>query len=75
MVQQRIRDALTSRQIAMYLIRSITNLSPDIIGRLFNNRDHTTVMYSIIQVEKKMKKDPAFAETVKELKTNITSRH
>ena len=73
--QQRIRDAVTARQIAMYLIRSMTNLSQDNIGRLFNNRDHTTVMYSINQVEKKMKKDPAFAETVKELKTNITSRH
>lgn len=73
--QQRIRDAVTARQIAMYLIRSMTNLSQDNIGRLFNNRDHTTVIYSINQVEKKMKKDPAFAETVKELKTNITSRH
>ena len=72
--QQRIRDAVAARQIAMYLIRSMTNLSLDDIGKQFDNRDHSTVLYSIQQVEKKMKKDPAFAETVKEIKTNINSK-
>ena len=73
--QQRIRDAVQARQIAMYLIRSMTNLSLDDIGKVFDNRDHSTVLYSIQQVEKKMKKEPAFAETVKEIKTNINNRH
>ena len=72
--QQRIRDAVSARQIAMYLIRSMTNLSLDDIGKVFDNRDHSTVLYSIQQVEKKMK-DPSFAETVKEIKTNINSKH
>lgn len=72
--QQRIRDAVAARQIAMYLIRSMTNLSLDEIGKFFDNRDHSTVLYSIQQVEKKMKKEPAFAETVKEIKTNINSK-
>lgn len=72
--QQRIRDAVAARQIAMYLIRSMTNLSLDDIGKQFDNRDHSTVLYSIKQVEKQMKKDPAFAETVKEIKTNINSK-
>ena len=72
--QQRIRDAVAARQIAMYLIRSMTNLSLDDIGKVFDNRDHSTVLYSIQQVEKKMKKEPSFAETVKEIKTNINSK-
>ncbi|MBQ7778275.1 MAG: chromosomal replication initiator protein DnaA [Oscillibacter sp.] len=72
--QQRIRDAVQARQIAMYLIRSMTNLSLEDIGRQFDNRDHSTVLYSIKEVEKKMKKDAAFAETVKAIKTNINSR-
>ena len=72
--QQRIRDAVAARQIAMYLIRSMTNLSLDEIGKVFDNRDHSTVLYSIQQVEKKMKKEPAFAEAVKEIKTNINSK-
>ncbi len=71
---QRAREAVTARQIAMYLIRTMTNLSQDNIGKLFN-RDHSTVIHSIAQVEQKMKKDPAFSEKVKELKTNISSRH
>ena len=72
--QQRIRDAVQARQIAIYLIRSMTNLSLDDIGKEFDNRDHSTVLYSIQQVEKKMKKDAAFAEMVKEIKTNITAK-
>ncbi|MCQ5026664.1 chromosomal replication initiator protein DnaA [Oscillibacter valericigenes] len=72
--QQRVREAVQARQIAMYLIRSMTNSSVVDIGKVFDNRDHSTVLYSIQQVEKKMKKDPAFAETVKEIKTNINSK-
>ena len=72
--QQRNRDAVAARQIAMYLIRSMTNLSVVDIGKYFSNRDHSTVLYSIEQVEKKMKKDPSFAERVKEIKTNINSK-
>ena len=72
--QQRIRDAVAARQIAMSLIRSMTNMSLDEIGQVFDNRDHSTVLYSIQQVEKKMKQDAAFAEVVKEIKTNINSK-
>lgn len=73
--QQRVKDAVSARQIAMYLIRSMTNLPVVEIGKVFDNRDHSTVLYSLKQVEKQMKKDPSFAETVKEIKTNINNRH
>ena len=72
--QQRVREAVAARQVAMYLIRNITNLSSDDIGKIFGNRDHSTVLYSIEKVEKQMKSDAAFAETVKEIKTNISSK-
>ena len=71
--QQRVKDAVAARQIAMYLIRGMTNLP--VVEIVFDNRDHSTVLYSLKQVEKQMKKDPAFAETVKEIKTNINNRH
>jgi len=73
--QQRVKDAVAARQIAMYLIRSMTNLPVVEIGKVFANRDHSTVLYSLKQVEKQMKNDSAFAETVKEIKTNINNRH
>ncbi len=73
--QQRVREAVSARQIAMYLIRNITNLSLDDIGKFFSDRDHSTVVYSIQQVEKKMRGDRVFAETVKEIKSNINEKH
>ena len=73
--QQRVKDAVAARQIAMYLIRGMTNLPVVEIGKVFDNRDHSTVLNSLKHVEKQMKKDPAFAETVKEIKTNIHNRH
>ncbi len=42
--QQRGREEVNARQIAMYLIRSMTNLSLEDIGKQFDNRDHTTVL-------------------------------
>jgi chromosomal replication initiator protein len=44
------------------------------VGKEFDNRDHSTVLYSISKVEKQMKRDTAFAEVVKEIKTNINSK-
>lgn len=72
--QQRDRDAVRSRQVAMYLIRKMSNYSYADIGKEFGGRDHTTVMHSIEQVEQRMKKDAAFAETVKAITTNINTR-
>lgn len=71
--QTRNRECVNARQIAMYLIRRMTSLSLNEAGAEFGGRDHTTVMHSIEQVEKKMKKDTGFAETVKSITTNINS--
>ena len=71
--QSRSRDCLNARQIAMYLIRRMTSLSLDETGKVFGGRDHSTVLNSINKVEKKMKSDPTYAETVKAIITNINS--
>ncbi len=72
--QSRNRDCVNARQIAMYLIRRMTNLSLTEIGEPFSGRDHTTVLHSIEQVEKKMKRDTSFAETVRSIIANINSK-
>jgi len=71
--QSRSRDCVNARQIAMYLIRRMTSLSLIETGVEFSDRDHSTVLHSIEQVEKKMKVDAGFAETVKSIITNINS--
>lgn len=58
----------------MYLIRRMIGLSTKDIGRAFGGRDHTTVLHSLDKVEKQMRTDPAFAETVKEITTNINAK-
>ncbi len=72
--QSRSRDVVNARQIAMYLIRRMTNLSQVDIGKEFGGRDHTTVLHSLDKVEKQMRSDPAFAEVVKAITTNINSK-
>ena len=73
--QQRIRDAVQARQIAMYLIRRMTNLSLKEIGKEFEGRDHTTVLHSIERIEKMVKESPETAEIIKDITANINIRY
>ena len=69
----RSRDILNARQIAMYLIRRMTNLSLDETGKLFGGRDHSTTLNGVTKVENRMKTDNTFAETVKAIITNVNA--
>lgn len=71
--KQQSAAIVKARQVAMYLINHMTNLSLTDIGIEFG-RDHTTVMHSRDKVAALIRKDPAFAEVVKEITTNINSR-
>ncbi|NMA24724.1 MAG: chromosomal replication initiator protein DnaA [Clostridiales bacterium] len=72
--QSRTRNTAQARQISMYLIRKLTNLSLKDIGDLFEGRDHTTVLSSIRRVEENMKSSSAFSQTIKDITANINSR-
>ena len=72
--QSRSRDVVAARQIAMYLIRRMTSMSLNDIGKEFGDRDHSTILHSLDKVESTMRSDPAFAEKVKEITTNINSK-
>ena len=73
--QDRSKDTALARQIAMYQIRRMTNLSLKEIGREFEDRDHTTVMHSIDRVEKLIKQSPETAEVIKDINANINARY
>jgi chromosomal replication initiator protein len=47
------KDVALPRQIAMYLCRQKLKMAYQLIGKLFN-RDHSTVMSSVRQIEKKL---------------------
>ena len=71
--QSRGREVVNARQIAMYLMRRMICMNLVDIGKEFGDRDHTTVLHSLDKVEKQMRSDPAFAETVKQITTNINN--
>ena len=48
-------DIVYPRQIAMYLCRTVGQMSLPKIGQDFGNRDHTTVMHAVNKIEKEMK--------------------
>ena len=50
-------SVLIPRQIAMYSIRKVTNLSYPEIGRFFGGKDHSTVIHSIKKIESLLNKD------------------
>ncbi|MBI5419000.1 MAG: chromosomal replication initiator protein DnaA [Deltaproteobacteria bacterium] len=56
------------RQVAMYLIRELTRSSLPDIGQRFGGRDHTTVMYAVKKIEKKVKEEVSFRNTVEALR-------
>ena len=61
------------RQMAMYLIRKLTNLSLPDIGKEFG-RDHSTVLYAIRKVEVALKNgDSNVQNNVRDITANINS--
>ncbi|MCF0123723.1 MAG: chromosomal replication initiator protein DnaA [Ruminiclostridium sp.] len=73
--QSRTKETSQARQIAMFLIRSMTKLSLKDIGKEFQNRDHTTVIHSIDRIEKLSKSNPEIAEVIKDIRSNVNDRY
>lgn len=62
-----------ARQVAMYLIRQMTNLSLPDIGREFS-RDHSTVLHSIRKVEVALKGgNTTLQDNIRDITANINS--
>ena len=59
------------RQVAMYLIREMTDSSFPKIGDLFGGRDHSTVKYACSKIEDEIKQDDNFRNIIDSLKNEI----
>ncbi len=70
---QKSKGIAEARQVAMYLIRKLTNLSLPDIGKEFG-KDHSTVLYNIRKVETTLKKgDASLQNNIRDITANINS--
>ena len=59
------------RQVAMYLCKQLTGLSYPEIGKQFNNKHHSTVMYSVEKIEGQSASDPDLKRTLELLSRRL----
>jgi chromosomal replication initiator protein len=71
--QRRTQTIALPRQVAMYLMRQLTDMSLAEIGRAFGGRDHTTVLYACEKVAGLVREDNAMQEKVNGLISTLAS--
>ena len=69
--RRRTQHVACQRQIAMYLLRRVSGASFATIGEHFR-RNHSTVIYAVALIERRMQHDAAFRQFVEELEAQIT---
>ena len=70
---QKSKGIAEARQMCMYLIRKLTNLSLPDIGKEFG-KDHSTILYNIRKVEMQLKKgDTNLQNNIRDITANINS--
>jgi len=70
---KRTKELVFPRQIAMYLCRTLLGMSYPDIGKAFNGKNHTTVMYAVSQISTKVETNEELNKTVNELKQYINN--
>jgi chromosomal replication initiator protein len=69
--KSRKRDLVVARQVSMYLAQKYTKMPASRIGKLVGNRDHSTVIHSCSQIEKRLKVDVAFKDEICSIETSF----
>jgi chromosomal replication initiator protein len=69
--RRRTQSVVVPRQVAMYLLRNLTNLSLEEVGQHLGGRDHSTVLYAVGKVKDRMAADSVLAQRVRELELRL----
>ena len=69
--KKRTQNIAEARKMAMYIVRQVCELSMEDIGKEFGGRDHSTVVYSISNVEEKMEKDSFYRSNIEDIVKNV----
>lgn len=68
---KRKQDVSEARKMSMYIVKVVCELTMEEIGKEFGGRDHSTVVYSISSVEKKLKTDSFYRDTIDDIIKNV----
>jgi chromosomal replication initiator protein len=71
--KRRTQAIALPRQVAMYLMRHLTELSLVEIGRCFGGRDHSTVIHACKQIAERIQHDESFRDKVNGLFSTVAS--
>lgn len=61
----------SARRTAIYVLREITGMSMEDIGKEFGGRDHSTIVYAIKVMDKDIQHDQRLKETVEDIIKNV----
>ncbi len=67
------KDAKTARarQVAIYIVREMTDLTQKEISEFFGGRDRTTILYSVETVSKDAERDSSLKKTIDKIIKNV----
>lgn len=67
--KSRSKDLTFVRQVAMFLMKRMTDKSLRDIGAYLGGRDHSTVMHAIEKIEEHLQRSPEFGHELKNIES------
>ena len=67
----RAKDVSHARQVAIYIIRTLTEASFPKIGELMGGRKHTTILYAYEKIREELTHHPVLKQQIEEIKLRI----
>ncbi|MGH8015239.1 MAG: chromosomal replication initiator protein DnaA [Candidatus Zixiibacteriota bacterium] len=69
--KKKTAEVVLTRQVAMYLSRSLTDSSLKSIGEAFGGRDHSTVIHACDIISSRMSEDASFRESIDQVSASL----
>jgi len=70
--KKRSANIAFARQVCIYIMTTLTDMSTVAIGAAIGGKHHSTVLYSRDLIEEEIKKDPVFSQNVNDLINDIS---
>lgn len=70
--KKRNSEIVKARNVSIYMIKTLTDMTLVAIGRMFN-RDHSTIVNSLSNVEKEIRTNPEYSHEIEEINEDIRS--